>query len=148
LVLSLFPSAPIHIFLDLDGQESDGSALHSLRQSLTPQNKGRAWVNLWKDREVGLDALLPRSTWTGTVPELAAQAAGIAAERFQQRLSSVEETNARWHTAARKFREQATPVSLAEADTLEAVIAAITEWRVYEEAAGFLAVNHNLVRYA
>lgn len=148
LVLSFFPSAPIHIFLDLGGQESDGSALHPLRQSLTRQNKGRAWVNLWKDREIGLDALLPRSIWTATVPELAAKANELATERFRQRLSSVEEIKARWQTAARKFREQATPVSLAEAATLEALITAVTDWRVIEEAAGFLAVNHNLVRYA
>ncbi|MFN7919075.1 MAG: SNF2-related protein [Bryobacteraceae bacterium] len=148
LVLSFFPSAPIHIFIDVDGQESDASALHSLRQSLTPQNKGKAWVNLWKEREVGLDALLPRSIWTTTVLELSTKATELATERFRQRLSPVEEIKTRWSASARKFREQATPVSLGEAATLEALIAAITDWRVSEEAAGFLAVNHNLVRYA
>jgi hypothetical protein len=148
LVRSFFPSAPIHIFLDLDGSEGDSSALLLLRQSLTRLNKGKAWVNVWKDREDGLDALLPRTTWTAVVPEFAAQAAEIAAERFRQRLSSVDEVRTRWQAAARKFRDQATPVSLAEAATLEALIASVSEWRVYEEGAGFLAVNHNLVRYA
>jgi len=148
LVQSFFPSAPIHIFLDLDGQESDAAAFSAIRQSLTKQNKGKAWVNLWKDREVGLDAVLPGRTWTAIVPELAAQAAGIAAERFRQRLSPVEDVTTRWHAAARRFRDQATPVSLGEAATLDALIAAVTDWRVHEEAAGFLAVNHSLVRYA
>jgi hypothetical protein len=148
LILSYFPSTPIHIFLDLEGQEGDGNDLHSLRRSLTRKNKGKTWVNLWKDREIGLDALLSRSSWAATVPELAGKAKELAAERFRQRLSSVEEIKTRWQTAARKLREQSTPVSLAEADTLEALVAAASDWRVTEEAVGFLAVNHNLVRYA
>jgi ATP-dependent helicase HepA len=148
LILSYFPSTPIHIFLDLEGQEGDGNDLHSLRRSLTRKNKGKTWVNLWKDREIGLDALLSRSSWAATVPELAGKAKELVAERFRHRLSSVEEIKTRWQTAARKLREQSTPVSLAEADTLEALVAAASDWRVTEEAVGFLAVNHNLVRYA
>ena len=148
LAKSYFPTALVHIFLDLEGKEGDSSTLSLLRQSLTRQNKGTAWVNLWKDREAGLDALLPRSTWMAVVPEMAAQAADIATERFRQRLSSVDEAKTRMRVAARRFRDQGTPVSLGEADTLDALVASVDEWKVYEEGAGFLAVNHNLVRYS
>jgi len=148
LAKSFFPTALVHIFLDLEGNEGDSSGLLLVRQSLSRQNKGTAWVNLWKEREASIDALLPRSTWMAVVPELAARAAVIATQRFRQRLSSTDEAKNRMQTAARKFRDQGTPVSIEEADTLDALVASVDEWEVHEEGAGFLALNHSLVRYS
>jgi hypothetical protein len=49
---------------------------------------------------------------------------------------------------ARKFRETGTHVSVDEAVSLETLVESLREWHVHEEGAGFLAVNHEIVRYA
>ena len=145
---SFFSSAPVHIFLDFEGREGDSSTLRILRQSLGLHNKGKAWMNLWRDREGALDSLLEKPAWDALLADLEPTARAIAHARLTERLSLVHETTTRWAGQARRFREHATPVSLEEAATLEVLIEALDNWRVYQESAGFLAVNRELVRFS
>jgi hypothetical protein len=145
---SFFSAAPVHIFLDFEGREGESSSLRILRQSLGLHNKGKAWMNLWRDREGALDSLLEKPAWAVLVAELEVTARAIAHTRLGERFSSLHETTTRWATQARQFREKGTPVSLEEAATLEALIKALNDWHVYQECAGFLSVNRELVRFS
>jgi len=148
LARSYLPSAPVHVFLGLDGAETESSSLLSVRQSLTRQNNGRTWVNLWKERAAALDEILPESTWLTVVVSLEEKAKEIARSQFGARLALLEDRKATWLRVAKKFREAGTKISLEEAANLEMLHQSIADWEVYEESAGFLAINQELVRYA
>lgn len=105
-------------------------------------------MNLWKDREDALDSLLERTAWAALVAELEIKAFAIARIRLSERLSYLHETTTRWSAQSRRFRDQGTPISLQEAATLEILIKALNDWCLYQESAGFLSVNRELVRFA
>jgi ATP-dependent helicase HepA len=140
-VRSLFSFAPVHIFLDIQGQEGDSPALKALRQSLTRENKDKTWVNLWHDREATIDNFVPRSSWAVLITELEAKAAELARKRLAQRMLSLDDFKLRWSANARRFREVKTAVSAEEARTLDLLIAIASGWTVFQEAAGFFVVN-------
>lgn len=147
-VKSFFSSAPVHIFLDFEGQEGDSSSLRILRQSLGLHNKDKAWMNLWREREGALDSLLDKQAWAALVATLELTARTIAQTRLSERHSSLPEMTTKWAGTAQRFRELGTPISVAEAETLEILIKALNNWRVYQESAGFFAVNRELVRFS
>ncbi len=148
LTKSFFSSAPIHIFIDFEGKEGDSNVLRPLRQSLGLHNKDKTWINLWRDREGALDSLLEGTAWAALVAELEVKAFEVARSRLTERLSHLHEATKRWSAQSRRFRDQATPISLEEGATLDLLIRAISEWRVYQESAGFLSVNRELVRFS
>jgi hypothetical protein len=136
---SLFPSAEGTV-------EEDSQKLRSLRQSLTRETKDRVWVNLWKERESALDTILPGEEWAERVPEFnhfaETKARLLLAERLEQ---AVSEPRKRWETLAQQLKEKGTISSKEEAHTLDLILLSINQWSVYQEGAGFLAVNSNLV---
>lgn len=148
LAKSYLPSSPVHVFLGLEGAEGDTGSLSAIRHSLTRQNKGKIWVNLWNERAIALDQILPETTWITVVANLEEKAREIAKSRFNARLQSLDETKARWLTWAKKFREAGTKISQEEAANLEALHGAVSNWNIHEEGAGLLAVNHTLVRFS
>ena len=145
---SFFSAAPVHVFIDFEGREGDSSTLRVLRQSLGLHNKGKAWMNLWRDRESALDSLLEKPAWAALVADLESAARTIAHTHLSERLSFLDEVTSRWAGQARRFREMGTPISVEEAETLEVLIKALNNWRVHQESAGFMAVNRELVRFS
>ena len=105
-------------------------------------------MNLWKDREHALDSLVEGTAWAALVTDLELQASAIARTRLSARLSYLNDTTTRWSAQARRLREQATPISLEETETLEVLIRSVDDWRLHQEGAGFLSVNRDLVRFA
>jgi ATP-dependent helicase HepA len=146
LVSAYFWMSPVHVFVQVDGTiEEDSQKLRVIRQSLTRETKDRVWVNLWKERKSVLDAILPGPEWMEKVHEFnslaEASARKLLSERFQQ---IVSESRKRWETLAQQSREKATPNSLQEAQTLELIMLSTDRWTIYQEGAGFLAINQNL----
>ena len=140
-VKSLFSFAPVHIFLDVKGDEGDFSTLKALRQNLTRENKDKIWVNLWHDREAIIDSFVPRSSWAVLIAELEAKAAELARKRLGERMLSLDDFKLRWSATARRFREAKSPVSVEEARTLDLLLAIVSGWTIFQESAGFLVVD-------
>jgi hypothetical protein len=145
---SYLPANVLHVFLTVNGDEGDSDVLRTVRQTLTRQNKGRIWINLWKDRVAAIDQIVPESTWITVIPALEEKARRIAQERFRSRVAGLDDLIERWLNQARRLRERGTHVSIEEAISLETLSTSVRDWQVHEEGAGFLAVNHELVRYA
>lgn len=143
LVKSHFFLPPLHVFVRLDGGvEQDAQRLRMLRQSLVRQNKDRAWMNLWHDRQSTLDAVFPPNEWPLRVQELSGIAEDNARTLLGDRLNTVlAEPRTRWENLSRQAREKGSRAALQEAETLELLLAAMSDWDVYQEGAGFLAVN-------
>jgi len=143
LLQSHFWLPPMHIFVRLDGGvEQDAQRLRVLRQSLVRQNKDRAWINLWHDRQSTLDAVFPANEWPHHVQELSSIAEGAARTLLGERLNTVlAEPRTRWESLRRQGREKGSRAALQEAETLDLLLAAMNNWDVYQEGAGFLAVN-------
>lgn len=136
----------MHIFVRVNGcVEEDTQRLRVLRQSLVRQNKDRVWRNLWRDRESALDAVFAAHEWPQRVQEFGAIAEGRARALLGDRLQSVlGESRRRWESLSRQAREKGSRAALQEAETLDSLLTAVDRWEVYQEGAGFLAVNQNL----
>jgi hypothetical protein len=140
-VKSLFSFAPVHIFLDLQGEEGDSAALKALRQTLTRENKDKTWVNLWHDREATIDNFVPRSSWAALIAELEPKAAELAGKRLAERMLSLDDVKLRLSATARRYRETMSTVSVEEAGTLDLLLAIVSGWTIFQESAGFLIVD-------
>jgi len=140
-VKSLFSFAPVHIFLDLQGEEGDSAALKALRQTLTRENKDKTWVNLWHDREAIIDNFVPRSSWAALIAELEPKAAELAGKRLAERMLSLDDVKLRLSATARRYRETMSTVSVEEAGTLDLLLAIVSGWTIFQESAGFLIVD-------
>ena len=143
LLASYFWLPPQHVFVRLDGGiEQDAQRLRALRQSLIRQNKDRVWTNLWHDRLSTLDAVFPAHEWALRVQEFSSIAEDNARALLGERLNTVlAEPRARWESLSRQGREKGSRAALQEAETLDLLLTAMNNWDVYQEGAGFLAVN-------
>src|SRR5205807_2209089 len=105
-------------------------------------NKDRAWTNLWRDRQSALDAVFPANEWPHRVQEFSSIAEDNARALLGERLDSVlAEPRTRWESLSRQAREKGSRAALQEGETLDLLLAAVKDWDVYQEGAGFLAVN-------
>jgi hypothetical protein len=145
LLKSHFFLPPQHVFVRLDGSiEQDAQRLRVLRQSLVKQNKDRAWISLWHDRQSTLDAVFPAHEWPHRVQELSSIAEDNARTLLAERLNTVlAEPRTRWESLSRQGREKGSRAALQEAKTLDLLLAAMSDWDVYQEGAGFLSVNQS-----
>lgn len=147
LFRSYFWLPPIHVFIRVDGGvEEQTQRLRMLRQSLVRQNKGRVWMNLWREHDHALDAVFAAHEWPQRVQEFS----GIAEQRARVLLSdrlhsALGEPRSRWESLSRTARAKGSHAAIQEAETLDALLTAVDQWEVYQEGAGFLAVSQNLV---
>jgi ATP-dependent helicase HepA len=143
LLASYFWLPPMHVFVRLDGGvEQEPQRLRALRQSLVRQNKDRVWTNLWHERVSLLDAVFPADEWPQRVQEFSSIAEDNARALLGERLNTVlAEPRTKWESLSRQGREKGTHAALQEAETLDLLLTAMNTWDLYQEGAGFLAVN-------